>query len=78
MGFPLSTTFGVGWLIFGWLFMILFWILIILALAWLIRNLVGKGSDSNSDLTALEILKKRYAQGKISKEQFEKIKREIS
>jgi putative membrane protein len=59
--------FGPG---FGWLFMILFWVLVIAGVAALIKWL---GSSS----TPLEILKARYARGEIGKEEYERMRREL-
>lgn len=64
--------FGMG---FGFLFMILFWGVVI----WLVYALVkaaqsntqGKGED------AMEILKKRYATGEISKKEYEEMRKEL-
>jgi len=78
MGFPTTAGFGSGWMIFGWLFMILFWALVILAIVWLIKTLVGKTGGQDKNLTGREILKRRYAKGEISKKEFEEIKKEIN
>ncbi len=61
-----------------WMLMnIIFWILliagIILLVGWFVQKAVGSGSRSEE--SALEILKKRYARGEISKEEFEEKKR---
>ncbi len=61
--------FGMG---FGWIFMILFWVIIILIVVALVKK-VGSGEKE----TAEEILKKRYARGEISKEEFERLKEDI-
>ncbi|VVB84909.1 Uncharacterised protein [uncultured archaeon] len=50
---------------------LLFWILLIIGLVLLIKYLWG-GQES-----ALEVLKKRYARGEISKEEFEEKKKGI-
>ncbi len=58
--------FGMG---LGFALMILFW----LAVIWLIAGLVKEQPDKDS----LEILKERYANGKITKKKFHQIKKEI-
>ena len=57
---------------FGGFFMILFWIAVIL----IVVSLVKKGSGGEKE-TAEDILKKRYARGEISKEEFERMKKEL-
>lgn len=57
---------------FGWIFMILFWVLIILATVYLVKALLnGKSGESRNSESAREILEKRYARGEISREEFE-------
>jgi putative membrane protein len=63
---------------FGWIFMILFWVLVILVIVWLVKTLAGKTSGQAKNLTAQEILKQRYAKGEISKKEFEQMKKDIS
>ncbi len=63
-----GTTMG-----FGWVFMILFWGMIIF-----ITLSLWKKNDYGKKETADEILKKRYARGEISKEEFERMKKDIS
>ena len=59
--------------------MIIFWVLIIWAIVALVRGLARGGSSSAGQAdSALEILKKRYAQGEISKQEFEEKKRDIT
>lgn len=62
---------------FGMIFMLLFWIVIIGLLVWLFRQFFGKDSSAPQD-SALEIARKRYAQGEIDKEEFEALKHELS
>lgn len=61
--------------------MILFWLLVLVLMVTLIWFLIRKGKDSAlkpENETALETLKKRYARGDISEEEFRKIRKEIS
>jgi putative membrane protein len=71
--------FGMGW--FGLIIMALFWILIIVAIIFLIRWLMissrMRSLGQKPEETALEILKKRYARGEIKKEEFEEKKRDL-
>ena len=57
--------------------MVLFWVLVILGIVYLIQ-LIAKGSKKEETETALDILKKRYARGEITKEEFEKIKDDLT
>jgi putative membrane protein len=70
---------GSGYGLFGWLMMLLFWILIIvgtvLIIRWLVEQAKSPGSGSE---TAPDIAKRRYAKGEITKEQFEAMKRDLS
>ncbi|MDP2953704.1 MAG: SHOCT domain-containing protein [Chloroflexota bacterium] len=75
---------GPGW---GWgglfmpIFMIIFWVLIIWAVVALVRGTAWSGrSDLPSDRpdSALEILKRRYARGEVSKEEFEDKKKDLA
>ena len=57
---------------FGGIFMIFFWVLVIV----IIISLVKKGGSGEKE-TAEEILKKRYARGEISREEFERMIKDI-
>ncbi len=71
---------GAGYGLFGMLFMLLFWILIIVGVVLIIRWLIGeaKPTQSGHSETPLDILKKRYASGEITKEQYESMKRDLA
>jgi putative membrane protein len=67
---------------FGGFWMIIFWIIIIVVLVLLIKSLVGRGSSGNGGKsegpTSMEILKRRYASGEMSKEEFEQKKKDLT
>jgi len=61
---------GFGGFGFGWIFMILFWAFVILGVVYLIKQLSGGSRTTTSHETAEDILRKRYASGEITKEEF--------
>ncbi len=72
---------GAGWgMGFGGVYMILFWVVIIVAIVMLVKWLAGGLSridDQPQEKSALDILKERYARGEIGKEKFEQKKRNL-
>jgi len=60
---------------FGWMFMMLMWVLVIAGVVALIKWL-GSSSTQRGE-TPLEILKTRYARGEINKEEYERMRREL-
>ena len=66
---------GWGWIGLGVVHMVVFWGLVILALAGLVK-LLGGGKLGES--RAIDILKARYARGELTREQFEQLKRELA
>lgn len=63
---------GMGW--GGGLFMLLLFALIVIGAIAVVRSLVKPCHGKES---ALDILKRRYAQGEITKAQFEEMKKDI-
>ncbi len=61
----------------GWIFWLIFWILVLVGLVLLIKYLLENSGAKKEHESALEILKKRYAKGEISKEEFEEKKKEL-
>jgi putative membrane protein len=75
-----------GWgMGFGFLFMILLWVLIVLGIVGLLRWLMresqgGREQDRRGlsrDKTPLEIVQERYARGEIDREEYEQMKRDL-
>jgi putative membrane protein len=73
--------FGVGTFFFmiPIFLMLAFWIVVIIGIVYFIKWLIatGKGHEIKSEDTALDILRKRYAKGEISKEEFERMKQDV-
>jgi putative membrane protein len=63
--------YGMGGYGFGWLFMILFWAFVILGIIYLVKMLAGGAGKLPPRETAEDILKKRFAKGELSREEFE-------
>lgn len=67
---------GMGWwMVIGSVWMVFFWV----AIAWLFFRFFARGDSSTtaSSESALDIAKRRYASGEISREQFEQLRRDL-
>jgi putative membrane protein len=62
------------WIIVGTLFWIALLVALILLIIWIYKKITGQAINDSS---ALEILKKRFVKGEITKKQFESMKKEI-
>lgn len=60
-----------------WILELIFWILIIIGLILLIKYLWQGTGARRGEESALEVLKKRYARGEISKEEFQEKKNDL-
>ena len=70
-----GCSFGFG---YGGMFMwILFLILLGVMIYFIIQNTKSKNIDGQSGETPIDILKKRYAKGEITKEDFDRMKNEL-
>lgn len=73
---------GMGWwMVFGGIWMIIFWGLVVALVVWGIRRLTERknsGSDNTKKSDALDIARERYAGGEITREEFEQIKKDLS
>jgi putative membrane protein len=63
---------------FGWLFIVIFTIFMVLGLIHLVNLVSGSRGREPHGESPLHILKRRYAKGEITREEFEKMKDEIA
>jgi putative membrane protein len=75
MGPGMMYGYGGGW--YMGIMMILFWGLIIWGVIALIRYFGGNRQINNQGSSALEILKRRYAQGEVNRDEYEEKKRTL-
>jgi putative membrane protein len=73
---------GMGFGVVGWLLMLLLWGGLILLAVWLVsvlfpRNRHGAAFPTDGELSAREILDRRYARGELDREQYELMKRDL-
>ena len=62
---------GWGWIVMALLHAALFWAVCLLVLAWLWRGGAPRGRS------AMDILGARYAKGELSRDEFERMKRDL-
>jgi putative membrane protein len=59
------------------MWMIVLVVLVAVVIYWLVRGDKSKTKDQPQGETALDILKKRYARGEITKDEFERMKKDL-
>lgn len=72
----MGDGFGMG---YGGGYMWIFWIFLIVAIAWLVISAIGNGRNSgqSGEKSAMDILNERYARGEIEKEEYEQKRRDL-
>ncbi|TKB23753.1 SHOCT domain-containing protein [Desulfopila sp. IMCC35006] len=76
-GFPQGSGHMMGY--GGGMYMWLFWIFIVGVIAYFVLDRIkhNQNAQDSSGESPTEILKKRYARGEITKEEFDRIKKEL-
>ena len=69
---------GMGWwMVFGWVWIVIFWGGLIALIVWGIKRLTERGG-STPKRTPLDIARERYAKGEMSREEFNQIQKDLS
>ncbi|MDP2766932.1 MAG: SHOCT domain-containing protein [Candidatus Methanoperedens sp.] len=81
MQFGMMDGYGYGYGMMSggyWIIGLIFWLLVLIGLVLLIKYLWESGGGTRREQeSAIELLKKRYARGEISKEEFEEKKKDL-
>jgi len=68
-----------GWVPgFGWVFMLLFWVLVVVGILAIVKWLMTGPGGQQTTKTPLQILEERYARGEIDRDEFEQKKRDLT
>ncbi len=57
--------------------MIIFWVLAIVGVVYIVQAAARSGRKQEKDEIPLDVLKKRYAKGELTKEEFQKMKDDL-
>ncbi len=77
-GWNRTGNYGCGYGFGGGMFMgILFLIILVVAIYFIVQYLRSKNVAGQAQETAIDILKKRYAKGELTKEDFDRMKNEL-
>lgn len=69
---------GMGWwMIWGGMFMLLFWGAVIALIVWAVQQ-AGAASRPPAGKSPLDIARERYARGDIEKEEFDRLRRDLT
>ena len=67
---------GMGWwMLFGGIWMVIFWGAIIWLIVWGVSQLGG--GRRHDEESSLDIARRRYARGELTREQFEQLRRDL-
>lgn len=77
MGYGFGGSLGWLGMGFGMIINLAFTALIILAVIWMFKAVFRGGHQAEGPTGAIEILKKRYAKGEITSEEYRRIKKEL-
>ncbi len=69
-------TYGWG-MGYGWIFMILFWAVVAVVIAYVVRAAARTGCRTGEHEGPLDIAKKRYARGEITREEYELLRDDL-
>jgi|MudIll2142460700_1097286.scaffolds.fasta_scaffold123410_2 putative membrane protein len=64
-----------GWMAIGWVLMAVFWVGVIALAVWAFSRVTRPADKGNG---ALATARERYARGEISREEFDRIKKDLS
>lgn len=68
---------GMGWwMVFGWVWMVIFWGGLIALIVWGVKKLSERGSPTPKS-HPLDVAQERYAKGEISREEFDQLKKDL-